>query len=178
MATHQRTNITYFSPSVWIHQVPFGPLHAIASRYHYKKPRNYELSIIQWLHSPYLHLQVNIMDATHYWPFAWEYSIWNAAVAALQFWTADLEPHISQQCNKMSIHSFLPQQLCTATTKLSEEVLFSCFLTTLNDTLEIELVQEDESYESGSGSLNIHNASQKSTMNIPCINKWEFILQS
>ena len=32
------------------------------------------------------------MDATHYWPFAREYSIWNAALAALQFWMADLEP--------------------------------------------------------------------------------------
>ena len=34
------------------------------------------------------------MDATHYWPFGREYLIWNAAVTALQFWTADLEPHI------------------------------------------------------------------------------------
>ena len=33
------------------------------------------------------------MDATHYWPFAIEYSIWNTMVAALQFWTADLELH-------------------------------------------------------------------------------------
>ena len=32
------------------------------------------------------------MDATDYWPFAREYSIWNAAVAALQFWMADLDP--------------------------------------------------------------------------------------
>ena len=32
------------------------------------------------------------MDATQYWPFAREYPIWNAAVTALQFWIADLEP--------------------------------------------------------------------------------------
>ena len=32
------------------------------------------------------------MDASDYWPFARECSIWNAAVAALQFWTADLNP--------------------------------------------------------------------------------------
>ena len=32
------------------------------------------------------------MDATQYWPFASKYSIWNAAVTALQFQTADLEP--------------------------------------------------------------------------------------
>ena len=35
------------------------------------------------------------MDASQYcWPFAWKYSIWNARVSALQFWTADLEPHV------------------------------------------------------------------------------------
>ena len=34
------------------------------------------------------------MNAMDYWLFAREYSIWNAAVAALQFWTADLEPHV------------------------------------------------------------------------------------
>ena len=33
-----------------------------------------------------------IMDTTDYWLFAWEYSIWNAAVAALQFWMDDLDP--------------------------------------------------------------------------------------
>ena len=34
------------------------------------------------------------MDTTDYWPFAREYSIWNAAVAALQFWMADLDPQM------------------------------------------------------------------------------------
>ena len=33
-----------------------------------------------------------IIDTTNYWSFARQYSIWNAAVAALQFWMADLEP--------------------------------------------------------------------------------------
>ena len=34
-----------------------------------------------------------IMNATDYWPFAREYATWNTTVTALQFWTADLEPH-------------------------------------------------------------------------------------
>ena len=34
------------------------------------------------------------MNATDYWPLAREYSIWNAMVTALQFWTADLEAHV------------------------------------------------------------------------------------
>ena len=32
------------------------------------------------------------MDATQYWPFAREYSIWNATVSVLQFWIEDLKP--------------------------------------------------------------------------------------
>ena len=34
------------------------------------------------------------MNAIDYWPLAREYLIWNATVAALQFWTADLEVHV------------------------------------------------------------------------------------
>ena len=34
------------------------------------------------------------MDDTDYWQFAREYSTWNAAVAALQFWMADLNPQM------------------------------------------------------------------------------------
>ena len=32
------------------------------------------------------------MNVTDYWPMAREYSIWNAAIASLQFWTADVDP--------------------------------------------------------------------------------------
>ena len=34
------------------------------------------------------------MDTSQYCPFACEYSIWSAVVAALHFWIADHEPHI------------------------------------------------------------------------------------
>ena len=35
-----------------------------------------------------------IMNVTDYWPMARQYLIWNAAVAALQFWTADLKAQV------------------------------------------------------------------------------------
>ena len=95
------------------------------------------------------------MDVTHYLPFAWEYSIWNATVTALQFWTTDLKPHIL--CSAIEwvytvfFHSTSAQQL----QNLLEEILFSRFVTNLKDTFEIELAQEDEGYESRSESLNI-----------------------
>ena len=38
---------------------------------------------------------------------------------------------------------------------MQQETLFGHFMTTLNDTFEIELTQEDEGYEIGSKSLNI-----------------------
>ena len=34
------------------------------------------------------------MNVTDYWPMAREYSVWNATLAALQIWTADLEAHV------------------------------------------------------------------------------------
>ena len=54
-------------------------------------PRNYASRTIQWLYS--FHLPARTMDTSQYCPFTCEYSIWNVTVAALQFWTADLEPH-------------------------------------------------------------------------------------
>ena len=44
-----------------------------------------------WIYIYKLHINMNTTD---YWPMAREYSIWNATVAALQFWTADLEVHM------------------------------------------------------------------------------------
>ena len=32
------------------------------------------------------------MNVADYWPMVRECSIWNAAIALLQFWTADLDP--------------------------------------------------------------------------------------
>ena len=88
------------------------------------------------------------MNATDYWPLAREHLIWNTAVAALQFWTADLKDH--DHCDAFfyttSMH-LLHQQ--------SEEVLFCCFMTTLNAVFENKHTLKDEGYESGSENFNI-----------------------
>ena len=95
------------------------------------------------------------MDATHYWPFAREYSIWNATVRALQFWTADLKPHSLSDAIEQVDAAFLYSNSAQQLWNLPEEILFSHFVTTLNDTFERELILEDEGYESGSESLHI-----------------------
>ena len=47
------------------------------------------------------------MDPIHYWLMAREYSIGNAAVAALQFWTAGLEAHILSSTTEQSLQHIL-----------------------------------------------------------------------
>ena len=50
------------------------------------------------------------MNVTNYWPMAREYSVWNATVAALQFWTADLKNSCFSVAplNKFTTPSFIP----------------------------------------------------------------------
>ena len=49
------------------------------------------------------------MNVTDYWPVAGEYSVWNAAVAALQFWTADLEVHVLSSATEQVYNTFFIQ---------------------------------------------------------------------
>ena len=108
--TYQKTHITDLGPLVWIHQVPIGPLSCPCFWCQYK-PRNYELIIIPWSYLTHLHLQVNIMDATHYWLFAWQYSI---AIAILDSRPQTTHP---QQYHRMRLHSIFLQWFLTAAAK-------------------------------------------------------------
>ena len=95
-----------------------------------------------------------IMDATHYWMFTREYSIWNAAVAGLQFWMADLEPQTLSNANEWVYTAFFCSTSVQQLRSISE-VLFSHFMTTLNDIFEWQLALEDKGYDSGSEILHI-----------------------
>ena len=128
--------------------------HAHVFRYQYK-PRNYDLRIILWLKSPHLHLQVNIMDATHYWPFAQEYSIWNATVAALQFWTADPEPCILSNAIEWVYKAFFYSNSAQQLDSARRNTLWSLH-----------------------GHLKHSYSSQKSAVNIPCLNDGRSTIQS
>ena len=118
------------------------------------------------------------MDAMHYWPFAWEYSIWNTTDTALQFWTADLKPHILSNAIEWVYTAFFYSNSTQQLQNLPEEILFSCFVTTLNDTFDKELAHEDEGYKSGSENLKHSHSSQKSTMDISHLHEWELIFWS
>ena len=99
----------------------------------------------------YTHINMNIPD---YWPMAREYSIWNAAVAALNFWTADLEAHTLSSTTEEVYRTFFYMPSAYTLHQISDEILFGCFVTMLN-AFEQKLALEDEGYESGSENCNI-----------------------
>ena len=76
------------------------------------------------------------MDPMDYWPMAREYSVWNAAVAALQFWTADLEVHIQSSAIEQVYNAFFYSTSMYLLCQQSDEILFSHFMTTLNAAFE------------------------------------------
>ena len=70
-------------------------------------------------------------------------------------WTADCEPHILSDAIEQVYIAFFCSNSALQLWNLLEEVLFSHFMTTLNDTFEKELTQEDRGYESRSESQSI-----------------------
>ena len=79
----------------------------------------------------------------------------NAAVVALQFWTADLEAHVLSSAIEQVYNAFFYTTSMHLLHQQYEEVLFSCFMTTLNASFESKLALEDEGYKSGSENFNI-----------------------
>ena len=95
------------------------------------------------------------MNAMDYWPMARECSEWNAAVAALQFWMADLNAHTLSSTIDKVFNAFFYWTSTHLLHQQSDEILFSHFMTRLNATFESKFTSEDEGYESGSQNFNI-----------------------
>ena len=76
------------------------------------------------------------MDTTDYWPFAREYSISNATVAALQFWMADLNPQMLSNTTEQVYTAFFCSNSAQHLRNISEDIIFSHFVTTLKDAFE------------------------------------------
>ena len=106
-----------------------------------------------------------VIDVTHYWLFAREYSIWNAAVAAPQFWTADLDPQTLSNAIEQVYTAFFCSNSAQHLRTISEEILFGYFVTTLKDAFKGECVLEDGGYKSGSESLGIPTPQHRA----PCL---------
>ena len=90
-------------------------------------------------------------DTTENWPFACEFSIWNASVAALQCWTEELDPQTLSTAFERVYTTFFYSE----SAQHLQQVLFSCFITTLNDAFKRALTSADIAYESGSENMNV-----------------------
>ena len=72
------------------------------------------------------------MNVTNYWSMAGEYSVCNTTVAALQFWAADLKAHVLISTIEHVYNAFFYSTSTHLLCQQSDEVLFGCFMTTLN----------------------------------------------
>ena len=117
------------------------------------------------------------METADYWPMACKYTIWNAAIALLQFWAEDLDPvtlGIASECiYTIFFWTLTSHTLC----QLPEDVLFGCFVIGLNAAFTQQLSLADKGYESGSDTSDLPTPLWKT----PCvlhIDFWTKLLQS
>ena len=103
------------------------------------------------------------MNAMDYWPMAREYSVWNARVAALQFWMADLNAHILSSTIIKVFNAFFYSTSTHLLHQQFDKILFSYFMTMLNAPFESKFTSDNEGYESGSENFNIPNPLQKTS---------------
>ena len=95
------------------------------------------------------------MNIADYWLMAMEYAIWNATIVSLQFWTADLNP-ITLGITTEEVYSAFFYSTSTYTLhQQPDDILFGCFVTTLNMAFEWKLAQAHEGYESSSETINM-----------------------
>ena len=95
------------------------------------------------------------MATTDYWLMAREYSIWNATIASLQFWTADLDPVTLGRVTEQVYTTFFYSSASHTLHQQSDEILFGHFVITLNAAFDQQLSLADEGYERGSDTIDL-----------------------
>ena len=101
------------------------------------------------------------MDTADYWLMAREYSIWNAAIASLQFWTEDLDPVTLGRATECVYTTFFYSSTSHTLCQQSNETLFGHFVIALNAAFNQQLLLADEGYKSGSDTIDLPTPLQK-----------------
>ena len=76
------------------------------------------------------------MNIADYWLMAREYVIWNATIALLQFWPADLDPITLGIATEEGYLAFFYSTSTYTLSQQHDKILFGCFMTTLNAAFE------------------------------------------
>ena len=95
------------------------------------------------------------MNVADYWLMPREYSIWNATIASLQFWTADLDPVTLGMATEVVYSAFFYSTSTHTLCQQSDKILFDCFVIALNAAFDPQLALADKGYESSSDSINL-----------------------
>ena len=95
------------------------------------------------------------MNIADYLPIAREYSIWNAAIASPQIWTADLDPVILGRATEEVYSAYFYSSSSHTLCQQSDEILFGCFMITLNAAFDQQLSLADEGYKSGLDTIDL-----------------------
>ena len=88
------------------------------------------------------------MDNVEYWLMPQEYSIWNATIAPLQFWTEDLNPVTFGIATEHIYTTFFWTSTSHTLCQQSEGTLFGHFVIALNAAFIQQLSLSDEGYKS------------------------------
>ena len=113
----------------------------------------------------YRNFTTTTMETADYWPMAWEYSIWNAAIASLQFWTEDLNPVTLGIATEHVYTTFFWTSTSHTLCQQPEEILFGHFVIALNAAFTQQLSLADEGYKGGSDTIDLSTPLWKT----PCI---------
>ena len=95
------------------------------------------------------------MNTADYWLMTREYSIWNVAIASLQFWTEDLNPVTLGGATEYVYTTFFYSPVSHTLHQQSNDALFGCFIIALNAAFDQQLLLANEGYESGSDTINL-----------------------
>ena len=144
----------HFTSSYTIHMDAFNQV------YMYCLP-NMKISLILPPLDFYRIFTTTTMDTADYWLMAWEYSIWNATTASLQFWTEDLNPVTLGIAKEHFYTTFFYTSTSQTLCQQSDETLFGCFVIALNAAFTHQLLLADEGYKSGSDTIDLPTPLQK-----------------
>ena len=150
--------ITSFSTSSYV-------IHADAFKTSIYIANKFEIIINTTIITFYRDYTATTMDTADYWLMAREYSIWNATIASLLFWTEDLNPVTFGRAMECVYTTFFYSSTSHTLHQQSDETLFGYFVIALNAAFNQQLSLADEGYESGSDTIDLPSPLQKT----PCI---------
>ena len=103
----------------------------------------------------YRNFTTTTMGTAEYLLMACKYAIWNAAIASLQFWAEDLDLITLGIASEHVYTTFFWTPTSHTLHQLSEDVLFGCFVISLNAVFTQQLSLADEGYKSGSNTADL-----------------------